>query len=384
MIITACVSVLLLGAMLLFVSLHTSDSGSSVGRLLTSLNILRSITSQAPRDTRTVSVEPKEVHNTPIAQTVLIQPHRDKWWLGDLRRPGTAYRVHVPSDCIARLPFTCAWLNTRYLDNSAFCLRTDSTGTNVVTILQRSARWQMDFFEEDQLRSRDEYHLHCHVAIHTSVRVELADIERLDRLFDNLPTFLAQLRGTVAGLLRDESQLRSYRDVMYDAPALIDILNERVRSHHGLASMLDVLDVCFTALIVKPRKEAELQFNTAFQRQYLELTGERTRLEREHEAAISALESQTARRVAQVERIKDEIRRGGVEFGTAAEVVAANLSRVRAGDELKQAVQGVVPRAHIVRQLAMLSEECDALSGALGELSRMEQQVLRSQVGEEG
>jgi hypothetical protein len=171
---------------------------------------------------------------------------------------GSACRVHVHPDFIARLGYLDHWQGSRLLDASAFCLRVGET-SNEIDFLCRASRHEL-IFDDGSIRSKDGYVMSCHVAIHTFIELPLSDDVRLNRLFEDLAQFEKVLRSVVSGTLRHELSNRGYRQCMYSVPATVAALNCRWVGDSQFQVYRDLIHVEFTALVIRPREEAERRF----------------------------------------------------------------------------------------------------------------------------
>ena len=84
---------------------------------------------------------------------------------------GSAARIQVPPDCVARLSYTDRWRHSRFLDMTRFCLRTDD-GDDIVEFIARGRRWCFDF-HDDNIRSQDGYLMNGQLAVHWHVPLPL-------------------------------------------------------------------------------------------------------------------------------------------------------------------------------------------------------------------
>ena len=214
------------------------------------------------------------------------------YWTAEGLVMGSAGRVYVYPDFIARLGYDDHWQGSRFLDASAFCLRVGEMGDapppqyrdsgtppahsngsttfhgvrnlswSVVDFLCRGVRWQL-VLDDSSIRSRDGYVLNCYLAVHTAVELPLSDVERLNRLFDILPQFQQMLRSVITGALHYELSRRGYREAMYDVPAIVASLNRHWAEEPQFRHYHDLIKVYFTALVIRPRVEAEREFLTA-------------------------------------------------------------------------------------------------------------------------
>jgi hypothetical protein len=82
----------------------------------------------------------------------------------------------------------------------------------------------------------------------------------LNRLFDQVALLETQLKDVVGRLLRVEFETREYRDAMYDVPQIVKKLNAEWRQDPIFAHYRDLVRVEFTALVIRPRQEAEQRF----------------------------------------------------------------------------------------------------------------------------
>jgi len=123
-------------------------------------------------------------------------------------------------------------------------------------------RWQLSL-DDSSIKSQDKYIMNCHLAVHTAVNLPLSEADRLDRLFDIRPQFEQVLRSVISGVLRDELSKRRYREAMYAVPEIIEQLNRQWAERPEFRDYRDLIRVHFSALVIRPRVEAERQFITA-------------------------------------------------------------------------------------------------------------------------
>jgi hypothetical protein len=188
----------------------------------------------------------------------LAVPHHQGWyWTAGGPEAGAAGRVHVTPDSVARLPYPDRWHDgRRLLDSSAFCLRVKGT-SQVVEYLSRGGRFQLEF-TDGLIRSQDGHVCNGLLAVHFAVPHRLDRAGLLEQLFDARGQLVPLLHSGVTGLLQQEIGRRPYRQVMYDARAILDRLNGAWAADALFADFRPLLDVAFTALLVRPREEAEL------------------------------------------------------------------------------------------------------------------------------
>jgi hypothetical protein len=201
---------------------------------------------------------------------------------------GSACRVFVHADFIARLGYLDHWQGSRLLDSSALCLRVGEI-SDEVGYLCRGTRHEL-VFDDGSIRSKDGYLMSCHVAIHTFIELPLTDDRRLNCLFDRLAQFEPVLRSVVSGTLRHELSIRGYRESMYFVPAIVAALNCRWAADSQFEIYRDLVHIEFTALVIRPREEAERRF-LATPTAHLEQVHDRIRvLDQEREARRSERE----------------------------------------------------------------------------------------------
>jgi hypothetical protein len=199
------------------------------------------------------------MRSTPFGYRAHVRHHRG-WYRsseGHVLR-GRAGRVHVAPDQIARLGYSDNWDGLRLLDRSAFCLQVEDASESV-DYLSRSGRFELVFYG-DHFRSRDGYPMNCHLAVHFWVTLGLDEPHLIDRLMDRVSQLQREIERRVAGLLRDEFGQREYRQAFYEIPKVLDRLNAEWAADDDLLDLRQVLNLRFTALVVKPRVEAERRF----------------------------------------------------------------------------------------------------------------------------
>ena len=217
-----------------------------------------------------------------LGYKALVKHFHGYYWVDERPVTGSAGRVYVYPDFIARLHYVNRWEHSRLLDASAFSLRVgemgdtasaqkavsgtpeadSNSGWSVVDFLCRGVRWQLTF-DDSSIKSLDKYVMNCHLAVHTTVELPLSDTDRLNRLFDIRPQFEQVLRSVISGALRDELSKRRYREAMYAVPDIIARLNRDWAERPEFRDYHDLIQVQFTALVIRPREEAERQFITA-------------------------------------------------------------------------------------------------------------------------
>jgi len=216
---------------------------------------------------------------------------------------GNASRVHVMPDFIARLGFEDHWHEeSRFLDNSAFCLR-EGVGADSAEFLCRGVRCQLVFAPESGLRSSDGYPMHCRLAVHLHVDLPLSEESALSTLFDGLPqgglrNFLPLLKERVLGRLRSHLTKREYRQAMYEVPEIIEALNRDIwsgepdQADDPFVALKGSIQIEFSGLNLAPREEAERNFLDHVQRGQEEIAEKILKKERNLESRVMNLESQ--------------------------------------------------------------------------------------------
>jgi len=171
---------------------------------------------------------------------------------------GSAARVHVPLDCVARLSYIDRWQDRRLLDTSNFVLRTDDAN-NELEFIARGRRCCFDF-NDDSILAKDGYIMNCQLAVHWYVPLALDRKDEFDYLFNNLHHLTVTLRDGASGVLRKELTTREYRSAMQEADQILAELNEHWRSSPHYEPYRKLVHVEFTALMIRPREEAERRF----------------------------------------------------------------------------------------------------------------------------
>ncbi|MGI8756514.1 MAG: hypothetical protein ACR2MB_11760 [Acidimicrobiales bacterium] len=187
-------------------------------------------------------------------------PHHRGWYMcsaGQVVR-GRACRVHVGPDQLARIEYVDDWSGQQLLDSSTFCLQlTDAS--DAVNYFNRSGRFEI-VLHDDRIRSLDGYPMNCHLAVHYSIDVGIDEPVLLERLMHRLPTLEHEIEERVAGALRDEFSQSEYREALYKTPDTVTRLNRAWATDSDLHELHEALTVHFSALVVKPREEAERRF----------------------------------------------------------------------------------------------------------------------------
>lgn len=197
--------------------------------------------------------------STPFGYRAQV-PHYRGWYRssGDQAIRGRASRVHVAPDQIARIGYRDDWQGHKLLDTSAFCLQAEDAPESV-DYLARSGRFELVFYD-DHFRSSDGYPLNCHLPVHFWIDLALDDTDSVNRLMDRVPLLQREIEERVAAVLREELSRREYRRVFYEVPKIVDRLNTAWAEDGDLQELRQVLGIHFSALVVKPREEAERRF----------------------------------------------------------------------------------------------------------------------------
>jgi hypothetical protein len=305
------------------------------GDLLVNLNVMvrnwLKLLSQAPGDAEVVA-------SHPLGYRVRVAHYPGHYWGPEGLEVGSAARVHVAPDFVARLNYPNFWQGrSRLLDASAFCLRVEGKGEEV-EMLARGVRIEL-VFNDSSMRSRDEYEINCHLAVHVWNDLPLHEEERLNRLFDSLRSFNDALRSSINGALSNELRARTYREALYEVPDILKVLAKRWGTLPELARFRELVHVAFTALVLKPRLEAE--------RLELQRLG----------AGLMKLEEKIARPGG---RIKQELADWQLRWDDLHKKRREALARLKSGvgDTIKAAKEG------LISTMGNMSHDDEVLKGA--------------------
>jgi len=187
-------------------------------------------------------------------------PHYRGWYRDATGRVvrARAARVHVAADQLARLQYVNGWTGEQILDTSAFCIQL-ADASDTVDYLNRSGRFEI-VVADDQLRSLDGYPMNCHLAVHYSIEAEVGQRDFLETLMQRIPNLKQDIEERVAGVLREEFSRSDYRDAMYNVPRTVNRLNQAWVADDDLPDVRRAMSLHYSALVIKPREEAERRF----------------------------------------------------------------------------------------------------------------------------
>ena len=167
---------------------------------------------------------------------------------------------------------------------------------------------------------------------------------------------------------------------MYDSPELVDILNREIQEYPGLQEVLELIQFRFTAILFKPRKEAELQFNARFQQKGQSFLEEIAAEERKTVAAISSVTNTVAGVNQSVRRSIESIDGLISDQGLILKTVSGNLSKMRTGEELEEAIKDIYPCQDLRQRAKRLAEACNALAKELRRLDEQRMAIIEGAV----
>jgi hypothetical protein len=305
----------------------------------------------------------------PLGFRALVRHYHGSFWTATGCISGSAARIHVDPQWIARLGYVDHWQGTRILDSSAFCLRVGET-SDEVEFLCRATRLQL-VFDDGRIQSSDGYIMNCHVAVHVAIDLPASDNERLNRLFDRVPQFKPLLRSVASGTLRHEFSTRPYRQSMYQAPVIVAALNRCWAENAQFRDYWELLQVEFTALIIRPREEAERRF----------LATPTANLEHVHDRIRILDQEVETRRSDRERRWQDWQLSQSAALQALEEQVAESI--LRAADGLRRQMPAITNQTQLLTAVdamfqtggEQLESRCHAVSDALDGLARFMEEI---------
>jgi hypothetical protein len=312
-----------------------------------------------------------------------VNPIRHSYWTARGWKTGDAMRIYCPAGYLVRLPFVCGWSKRRILDGDAFVLRMEGSGPCEMILLKRAMRWQLFFSDNDQLKSKDNYRMTCHLAVHAVVRSDKAGDSDLISLFDSIEEFRSRVREFALGALRTELKELEYREAMYLAPKIVQDLNGKWLEGVRNLDIQSKIKMNFSCLIVKPRKEAEFQFISANNRRLREVQEKRGALQRTRNTTRSDLSGRAAELSSRLTASLESLGSGNPGgLVTVMQTTGMAFKHIRRAEDLLAAVDGSVLTDQILHDLDTAIASMRALEDLASELDQRARDLVTEERGD--
>jgi hypothetical protein len=173
-----------------------------------------------------------------MSYTLRIPCESGWFWYQGTPQKGFLFFAPVPLGFIAKLPGDDTLSQRRFTDSSSICVVRDLAGADVsaeaekskftnIEVLQRCRRWQIivDGSEGFEIRTRHDIIIRAHVAVQTSIDIELDD-PQLSVVFSDHRNYIRAVESHILRTLRRFASRWDYSKLVTNTEEIIAELNE--------------------------------------------------------------------------------------------------------------------------------------------------------------